>query len=69
MKVLLINGSPHGQGSTYTALKEAAETLEKKALKQKLFKSDIMPYEDALHAVNAGKTENVYLMILLTKFQ
>lgn len=27
MKVLLINGSPHAQGCTYTALKEAADTL------------------------------------------
>lgn len=28
MKVLLINGSPHKQGCTYTALKEVADTLE-----------------------------------------
>ena len=27
MKVLLINGSPHANGSTYTALKEVADTL------------------------------------------
>jgi len=27
MKVLLINGSPHEQGCTYTALKEVADTL------------------------------------------
>lgn len=28
MKVLLINGSPHKKGCTYTALKEVADTLE-----------------------------------------
>ena len=28
MKVLLINGSPHEHGCTYTALKETADTLE-----------------------------------------
>ena len=28
MKVLLINGSPHKEGCTYTALKEVADTLE-----------------------------------------
>lgn len=28
-KVLLINGSPNAQGCTYTALREAADTLEK----------------------------------------
>lgn len=27
MKVLLLNGSPHGKGCTYTALNEVAETL------------------------------------------
>ncbi len=27
MKVLLVNGSPHANGSTYTALKEVADTL------------------------------------------
>lgn len=30
MKVLLINGSPHEKGCTYTALHEVAVTLEKK---------------------------------------
>ena len=29
MKVLLINGSPHEKGCTYTALKEIATELEK----------------------------------------
>ena len=28
MKVLLVNGSPHGEGCTYTALKEVAGALE-----------------------------------------
>lgn len=30
MKVILINGSPHKNGCTYTALKEVADTLEKR---------------------------------------
>ena len=29
MKVLLINGSPHKEGCTFTALNEVAKTLEK----------------------------------------
>lgn len=29
MKVLLINGSPHERGCTYTALSEVAKQLEK----------------------------------------
>ena len=28
-KVLLINGSPHAKGCTYTALREVADSLEK----------------------------------------
>ena len=29
MKVLMVNGSPHKEGCTYTALKEVAGALEK----------------------------------------
>ena len=36
MKVLLINGSPHGKGSTYTALNEVAVTLEKEGIETEL---------------------------------
>lgn len=32
MKVLLINGSPHQEGCTYTALREVADTLEKNGI-------------------------------------
>lgn len=32
MKVLLINGSPHEKGCTYTALKEVADTLNKEGI-------------------------------------
>ena len=32
MKVLLINGSPHEEGCTYTSLKEVADTLEKEGI-------------------------------------
>ena len=36
MKVLLINGSPHAKGSTYTALNEVAVTLEKEGIETKM---------------------------------
>ena len=36
MKVLLINGSPRKYGCTYTALKEAAETLEKEGIETEI---------------------------------
>ena len=36
MKVLLINGSPHTAGSTYTALQEVAVTLEKEGIETEM---------------------------------
>lgn len=36
MKVLLINGSPHAKGSTFTALNEAAEVLEKEGIETEI---------------------------------
>lgn len=37
MKVLLINGSPHKNGCTYTALSEVAKTLEEKGIETEIF--------------------------------
>ncbi|MGI5979525.1 MAG: flavodoxin family protein [Oscillospiraceae bacterium] len=37
MKVLLINGSPHAKGCTYTALMEAGGALEKNGIETELF--------------------------------
>lgn len=36
MKILLINGSPHAQGCTYTALNEVAKTLENQGVETKI---------------------------------
>lgn len=37
MKVLLINGSPHEKGCTYTALQEVAKTLEENGVSAEIF--------------------------------
>ena len=37
MKVLLINGSPHKNGCTYTALAEVAAELEKNGVETEIF--------------------------------
>lgn len=37
MKVLLVNGSPHREGCTYTALTEVAATLEKEGITTEIF--------------------------------
>ena len=36
MKVLLVNGSPHPHGCTYTALREAADELERNGIKTEI---------------------------------
>jgi multimeric flavodoxin WrbA len=43
MKVILVNGSPHEKGCTYTALKEAADTLEKNGIETKIFWIGVKP--------------------------
>ena len=48
MKVLLINGSPHKEGCTYTALKEVENTLNKHNIKTEIIlRKDIIlaPFE------------------------
>lgn len=37
MKVLLVNGSPHKEGCTYTALCEVAKTLNKEGIETEIF--------------------------------
>jgi multimeric flavodoxin WrbA len=37
MKVLLVNGSPHKEGCTYTALTEVAKTLEEEGIGSEIF--------------------------------
>lgn len=37
MKVLLVNGSPHKEGCTYTALTETAKTLDKEGIETEIF--------------------------------
>ena len=36
MKVLLINGSPHAKGSTFTALNEVVKSLEKEGIETEM---------------------------------
>lgn len=43
MKVILVNGSPHAKGCTYTALMEAAGALEKQGIKTEIFQVGVKP--------------------------
>ena len=48
MKALLINGSPHEHGCTYTALRELADTLEAEGIE-----TEIVQAGKTAHACNA----------------
>ena len=43
MKVLLINGSPHKEGCTFTALNEVAKTLEKNGIETEILYLGVKP--------------------------
>ena len=43
MNVLLINGSPHASGCTFTALSEIADTLRKDAVDSEIFQLGTKP--------------------------
>lgn len=43
MKVLLVNGSPHEKGCTFTALSEVAAQLEKEGVESEIFNIGIQP--------------------------
>lgn len=43
MKVLLVNGSPHAKGCTYTALSEVAKTLNEEGIGTEIYQIGIKP--------------------------
>ena len=48
MKVLLVNGSPHKNGCTYTALTEAAKTLEEEGISAEIYHIGTKPISGCL---------------------
>ncbi len=48
MKVLLINGSPHENGCTYTALREVADTLEKQDIETEILYLGTKPMQGCI---------------------
>lgn len=48
MKVLLVNGSPHARGCTFTALSEVAKTLEENGIETKIIHLGVKPIPGCL---------------------
>ncbi|WIW71284.1 MULTISPECIES: flavodoxin family protein [Anaerosinus] len=55
MKVLLVNGSPHEKGCTYTALAEIATTLESEGIETQIFWLGIKPLSGCIACKTCAK--------------
>jgi multimeric flavodoxin WrbA len=58
MKVLLVNGSPHPNGCTYTALEEVAKTLNLEGIETEIFQVGVKPIAGCIACYNCVKTGN-----------
>ena len=56
MKALLVNGSPHEKGCTYTALEEVAKTLNAEGIETEIFQIGAKPLSGCIACNNCGKT-------------
>ena len=56
MKVLLINGSPHQNGCTFTALSEVAKTLNEEHIQTEVFHIGTKPIAGCLACQKCGET-------------
>lgn len=56
MKVLLVNGSPHEMGCTFTALEEVAKTLNGENIETEIFQIGTKPLSGCIACGNCRKT-------------
>ena len=68
MKVLLVNGSPHAQGCTYTALCEVAAALEKQGIETELFQVGTKPISGCLGCGACIKTGKCVIDDVVNEF-
>jgi len=56
MNVLLVNGSPHANGCTYTALEEVAKTLNTEGIETQIFQIGTKPLAGCIACKTCAKT-------------
>jgi multimeric flavodoxin WrbA len=56
MKVLLVNGSPHEKGCTYTALAEVAGAIEKHGIETEIYQIGTKPISGCLGCFSCAQT-------------
>ena len=59
MKVILINGSPHKDGCTFTALNEVAKSLEQNEIKTEIIHIGLENIRDCLSPLLQNKSMRV----------
>ena len=67
MKVLLINGSPHEKGCTYTALKEIADTLEAEGVGSEILWLGVKPIAGCIACGTCRKTGKCFVNDLVNE--
>lgn len=61
MKVILVNGSPHQEGCTYTALKEVEGALNKNGIETEIFQIGTKPVAGCIGCGNCLKTGKCFV--------
>ena len=68
MKVLLVNGSPHGKGSTFTALSEVANALEKESIETEIYQLGAKPIPGCIACGHCYKTGECFMKDRVNEF-
>lgn len=68
MKVILVNGSPHQHGCTYTALTEIADTLQKEGVEAEIFWIGTKPISGCLGCKTCAKTGTCFINDSVNEF-
>lgn len=68
MKVLLVNGSPHEKGCTYTALTEVAGALKKQGVETEIFQLGKKPVSGCLACGSCRKTGKCFMNDIVNEF-
>lgn len=68
MKVLLVNGSPHEKGCTYTALSEVAGTLNKEGIETRIFWIGTKPIAGCIGCRSCAKNKKCVFHDIVNEF-
>lgn len=68
MKVILVNGSPHPKGCTFTALKTVATALEEEGIQSRIFHIGTKPMSGCIGCGKCDKTGRCYISDRVNEF-